>query len=443
MFTCFMRGFTLNRIRYIDNTRMKASLTTSPNHTLPFETFSIDRVSQKHQYDPHFAHELQSFLDIIITQYTIWHREQRRLCELDSTHARSMPLLVFRYIGHIGLGDRIRAILYTYLIAVASKRLFLIDWKEPIPLTTVLRSPPEYNFTFDDYLFKPSEGEMEIISGPPKYADLDIYLSSKRVLIERATNPFAFKKFSSLFGRYPQLELSQKIKAAKLEHFKLDQNEVAPFILQALFRTTPSLRKSLKHLTPFKGKPYISVHARLGHGLGEKRGRFDLEEKGLTLRSASKCLGVLASTLAQKHGHQRIFVATDTERARKWLEEGIHDRLPQAEVEQSSIKATHMQRLHKPNGFPDAHEKREKFEEVFLDLGVLATGESMVYFRSGFADIALWFGVMTDAVQVTINDCGEIVGANGNPSQLLHKRRTEEYKELIRNYTYWKEERQT
>ncbi|KAI0556531.1 hypothetical protein FGB62_662g00 [Gracilaria domingensis] len=144
----------------------------------------------------------------------------------------------------------------------------------------------------------------------------------------------------------------------------------------------PSLRESLENLVPFRGITYISVHARLGRGLGENTGRFDFKKKGLPLRSVSKFLCISAL----KHGHERVFVAADTDEARKWVEAGIHDVLPQADVAHSSIRATHLKTLHSRSSFFEAREKWTKFEGVFSDLGVLALAESMVFFRSGFAD---------------------------------------------------------
>ncbi|KAI0565505.1 hypothetical protein FGB62_17g13 [Gracilaria domingensis] len=425
----------VTRTRFHFKSLFKTKPSPSATGAFPFETFSVHQVHSGNPPDPQFAPKLHAFLNITITQYITWHQQQRHLCEVDPAYARSIPILVSRNNGYAGVGDRIRGILYSYLIAVASKRLFLIDWQEPIPIANALPSPPQHNFTYDRALFTSGEHEELVIDGPARYRKLDVYFSSSRVLVNRKPNPFDFKRFFALYDRYPDLDLSSKVTEAGLKDFRPVREEVAPFILKALFKTSPSVRSSLQKLRPFSyGKPFISLHARLGHGVGEEWGRFNFENKGLDLRSASMCIGSLAASMAQQRGLDRVFVATDTERAREWLEAGVHSVLPKAQVAQSSINATHIKALHQNKRSSEASTRLRKFEEVFLDLGLLAMAESMVFFRSGFAQVAVWFGAMTDSVLVDVDDCAQMVRSSENGTELLDWNYSRAFKELVGGY---------
>ncbi|KAI0558912.1 hypothetical protein FGB62_180g08 [Gracilaria domingensis] len=276
---------------------------------------------------------------------------------------------------------------------------------------------------------------------PDRYNHLDVFFSSSRVVVCKKPNSFAFEQFFAVYDRYPELELSREIADAGLKRFRPERVEVAPFILKALFETSPSIRRSLGNLQPFKGKPYIALHARLGHGLGEHTSRFDFKRRGLTLRSASECIGALAATMARRKGYERVFIATDTERARKWLEIGIHTVIPHAQVAQSPINATHMQALFNKKLFFFKSVRRKKFEEVFVDLGLLAMAKSMVFFRSGFAQGATWFGAMTDSVSVLFDDCAQMHAENRDISARPKKRSSKARMELLGAYSQFQRDR--
>eukprot|EP00178_Gracilaria_changii_P021255 TRINITY_DN63251_c0_g1_i1.p1 TRINITY_DN63251_c0_g1~~TRINITY_DN63251_c0_g1_i1.p1 ORF type:complete len:493 (-),score=56.25 TRINITY_DN63251_c0_g1_i1:567-2045(-) len=424
-FTVFLVSISLNSpiFTLIRSNRSSPSWNNAiRSPKLPFETFSISKASSKHPQRAQFAEQLKAFLHIIVTQYTNWHRQQRRLCDVNPAHARSLPLLVFRSNGNAGVGDRIRGILYTYLVAVASDRLFLIDWHKPLPVANVLRSPPTFNFTYDTALFTANADEEHAIWGPDDYHNLDVYFSSKRVVINQSPNNFTVKHFLSIFERYPQLNLSRRLVNAGLQHFHAQREHVAPFILNALFQTSPSLRNSVRKLMPFHAQPYISLHARLGHGVGETSGRFDFKQQGMSLESVSHCMGTLAATMAQQRGLQRVFIVTDTYSARQFLEAGIRAVLPDAHVQMSPINATHFFAMHKNEYILDERERRNKFEEVFVDLALLSMAQSMVFFRSGYGAAAAWLGAITDSVMVEYDNCTLIQERRMDVSELLSQR---------------------
>ncbi|CAN8064290.1 unnamed protein product [Agarophyton chilense] len=410
----------LSLIRSTNNSPLSSAFT--PSTKLPFETFTVAKAAASHPQPAQFTEQLRAFLNIIITQYTAWHRQQRRLCQAHVSLARSVPLLVFRSNGNAGVGDRIRGILYSYLVAVASNRLFFIDWQKPLPVSIALRSPPSFNFTYDAALFTESTDDEHAIWGPSQFNHLDVYFSPQRVIVNQKPNAFAFNNFSSLFERYPQLSLSRDIVEAGLSHFDVQREEVAPFIINALFETSSSLRNSLHALRPFRGQPYISLHARLGHGVGEKSGRFNFEQQGLSLESVSQCIGSLAATMAQQRALDSVFVVTDTKSAHQFLEAGIRAVLPNARVELSPIDATHFFAMHDGKYFPDAFDRQHKFEEVFVDLGLLSMAESMVFFRSGYGVVAAWLGAITDSVMVEYENCTQIRQGKISATALLSQR---------------------
>eukprot|EP00178_Gracilaria_changii_P005623 TRINITY_DN1938_c0_g1_i1.p1 TRINITY_DN1938_c0_g1~~TRINITY_DN1938_c0_g1_i1.p1 ORF type:complete len:477 (-),score=45.44 TRINITY_DN1938_c0_g1_i1:184-1614(-) len=409
-------------LNIIPVTALRLPLHSSAPLRLPFETISISEASAKHPQRLQLQHNLSIFLDIIVTQYTIWHREQRRLCEANATHAHSLPILVLRITKDNGIGDRIRAILYNYLAAAASKRFFLLDFQVPLPLTNVLRSTPTDNYTYDATLFTSSSEEEFMFKGPPYFRSLDMHLSEKRVLVDDVANAFDFKGFRRVYHNYRHLDMIRKIREAGLKDFRPQRELVAPFILKALFETTPSLRKSLEDLLPFDGQPYVSVHARLGHGIHESSGRFNFTEQGHTLPSLAHCIGSLAAVRAQQLGHERVYVVTDTMDAREFIEDGVRFVAPRIEIAHSPINATHFHNLHVNGDFPDEKERRQKFEEVFVDLGLLSLAKSIIYFRSGFPIVAAWFGGITDSVMVNYDDCALIQEGNLTATELFPQR---------------------
>eukprot|EP00178_Gracilaria_changii_P005624 TRINITY_DN1938_c0_g2_i1.p1 TRINITY_DN1938_c0_g2~~TRINITY_DN1938_c0_g2_i1.p1 ORF type:complete len:445 (+),score=54.51 TRINITY_DN1938_c0_g2_i1:686-2020(+) len=392
------------------------------NIRLPFETISISEASATHPQRRELQRNLSAFLDIIVTQYTNWHRQQRLRCQANATHAHSLPLLVLRINNDHGIGDRIRAILYNYLAAVASNRLYLLDIQQPLPLTNVFRSPPSHNFTYDAALFTASSDEEHVFVGPAHFRNLSMHLSSIRVLVDEFPNTFGFKAFFRLYNKYPDLPLTRAIIDAGLKDFRVPREVVAPFILRALFESTASLRSSLERLVPFDGQPYISVHARLGHGVGEDWGRFNFSEQGHTLRGLSHCIGWLGATMAQQHGHERVFVITDTQHVREFIEDGIRSAAPGTEIAHSPIRATHFRAMFGNVTIPDERVRRHRFEEVFVDLGLLSMAKSMVFFFSGFPMAAAWLGGIKDSVLVEYDDCTQLRGGKLNATELFSKR---------------------
>eukprot|EP00178_Gracilaria_changii_P001055 TRINITY_DN1149_c0_g1_i1.p1 TRINITY_DN1149_c0_g1~~TRINITY_DN1149_c0_g1_i1.p1 ORF type:complete len:493 (-),score=40.91 TRINITY_DN1149_c0_g1_i1:33-1511(-) len=370
-------------------------------HALPFESISPGQVALRYgDSDRKYGKKLDKLLKILVTDYTAWHRRQRQLCEANPSHAHSLPLLVFRggKINH-GIGDQFRGMLYTYLAAVVTRRLFLIDLQQPFPLSRLLTNPKWNNFTYDASIFVGNVSEEIDMPGERGFPDLSMYFNPARVLIETSQPSFWIYRFYDIPKHYPQLEYSTRIKEANLMRFKPVQSVLAPFLLQALLSSSPSFRESLRRRNPFKGEAYLASHARFGIGLGERQSRFNLEDKGLTLRTASICFGRMVGMAAKDSSLQNIFFATDTQNATEWVEEGIRDVLANATVASLDGRAVHL--AHMSNG----RQKKDygAFENSYVDVGLLAGGEKLVALRSGFARLAGWKGAFVDSDTVQVH----------------------------------------
>ncbi|KAI0564315.1 hypothetical protein FGB62_28g228 [Gracilaria domingensis] len=368
---------------------------------LPFETLTSRQMSSWHRgKDPYYRKKLNKLLKILVVDYTSWHRKQRKLCDEDPSHAHSVPLLVFRGgRRNYGLGDQIRALLYTYLAAVVTKRLFLIDLRYPFPLSDVLTNPPRHNFTYDASIFLGKGEEETEIRGRREYPDISMYFNPARVLVERSQPSFWVRTFYRVPKHYPQLEYSKEIEKAGLRWFNPGQSVLAPFLLQGLFVSSPAYRELLEERNPFRDEEYLASHARFGIGVGERERRFNLTLHGLTLRTASICFGQIVGFAAKEWSLDKVFFASDTANTSRWVKEGIHDILPNATVVAAEGPAMHLNRMR------DRREEHhyEAFQNVFVDLGLLARAKRLVALKSGFSRLAGWYGGLYDRNTIQVN----------------------------------------
>lgn len=423
------------RIRYA--TRHAIHHARSASAFFDFERVTVDSIASGKPNPQRYKQHMQQLLRAITSDYVVWHQEQLLLCKKNATHARTIPKLVYRSMKrNHGVGDVIRGLLHSYLISVISKRMFFIDVQHPFPLSMVLTSPSEYNFSYDhhyfpnlNWFFNSAHWHRNSI-----YFDkLDTALSNTSTLVDETQTVLDWELFLKIPHLYPELEISKKL--PRSPDFNPTREEVVPFILKALFRPSTNLRfllsgqenrenTALSSMTPLtrddqsllsksEMPPYISVHARVGYGFREHDARFDLKDRGLTPESLATCMAQMAIKMADERRMRHpssFFISSDTDHFRKLLKSEMIRLRPSAKVYQSAWVPVHMNKL----GRWSSVNKLNNFMNTYIDVYLLSKGKSMLFIRSGFSHVALWMGAITDFVGIRLKHCARVM--NGSSS---------------------------
>lgn len=374
---------------------------------LRYETITVREIAQQRlENNTQRESQLHEFVNLYITAYLAKHKALRAACDTNAMLARTTPLIVFRGSErNFGLGDRIRGILSTFLIAAITDRLFLIDLPQPFPLDTMWISPKGFNFTYDRSLF-PADESYPISDDVVvhKFSIRDFMREHRyqkvRVLVQRGMNKFSPTRMIKEARLFPAMH--NAMSARGLLSFNPARDDIAPLLLQALFLPSPRLRSALRQQRPFKGRAYISLHARLGIGVGERGSRFNSTRRALSLEDIASCVGRVAGRVALQRRLHRVFIATDTRRANEALANGVRQVLPDAEIHVATGKAVHVRRL-RDRVLDDSD--FEDFERAFVEMGLLGGGKEIVFIKSGFADVGLWLGAMSAHTRLTPRHC--------------------------------------
>lgn len=385
---------------------------------LPFEKLELNTFLSSINATIDYKQNLTTFLTLITKDYLEWHKLEQQKIKRNPAYANNVSLLILQgNPRNQGFGDRIRLVLFCYLKAVATKRLLLIDFNKPFPLDDVLVSPEGYDFSFNSNLFKWNESEEFIIEGEGDLSHVHSYVVPERVILQQSyPRQLIISRFLRIAAFNADLELSRKFREAGLDDFKPIDEHVAPFILKSIFQPSQKLRTTLSNDLVFKNDAYLSLHARLGVGVGERGGRFNSSQRNLTLEACGVCLGRLIGEKGKQANISNYFIASDTHEAKKYIHEGILRLIPNATVRESDVEAKHVTRLKSSNEEDLLH-----FHNTFVDISLLSLGKSMLFVKSGFADMAVWFGAMTDPSRLSMASCEALEFDNISEAELLRR----------------------
>eukprot|EP00177_Eucheuma_denticulatum_P008357 GFKZ01015205.1.p1 GENE.GFKZ01015205.1~~GFKZ01015205.1.p1 ORF type:complete len:513 (-),score=23.86 GFKZ01015205.1:116-1495(-) len=348
-----------------------------------------------------------------------------------------------------GLGDRFRGILFSFLLAIATNRTFLLDWPAaPYPLHSALH-PRHLNW------FPPSELLASMRERPPPH--LPWFLCQPpRECTEGGHMPhtahlpmpvpaggedkggevdLARADLPTVLAEFPVLTIATRLKLSALPLF-LSNPHVTPRmprmpatdsplfarsllrlqreLFRVLFRPAPDLASQLEAKVFGAGVPYVGIHARTGVDVGETRDpRFQYlaEKENRTAKLLLRC--------ARKVGAGgRVYVASDSQRLKQQVREmgggmGVEVRCLEDRALHFGIRS----------GVREAKgtEGCDRFLSVFVDLMALAGGEGMVITGSGFANAAFLMGnVGALAVARVGEQVGECEVVDGGKSMLLY-----------------------
>lgn len=370
-------------------------------------------------------HSLSEFHRIFITDYLEWHAYERAAYEgtlrLNEGHHLTAPvrpprMLIVRSdlsITH-GLGDRFRAIVVAYMLAVISNRVLLIDWRHPIPLSLAFASSRYTNFTYDDFL-APSQpfNDSAVIEGNYYHLSDRIHVNVTTLFLDSVPRPNISRWFSPPQGRKRENALLRRLSALE----PLPACRVFPLIFRALFSPTQKLRDALSarlQTSPISSlnaekTTYVGVHARLGYGLGEVKSdatRFDLAQSGSSIRGMARCFSASAVDLYKKiepgtsRKQPQFFLATDTPSFRSVLERELSRRLPGAALTYVNADVKHIRDLQ-----VKTESDIQTFMDIFVDIFLLSWSDAMTNLRSGFSDLGVWMGGICEQHVVTSEEC--------------------------------------
>lgn len=405
-----------------------------------FETATVRQISARKRFPTAFENDLSALQKIIVTDYREWHSMQRAQLERSGGRNHSIRILVYRGSeGKSGLGDRLRGVLYSYLCAVATERLLLIKWDNPFPLDRVLENAPGSNFTYDSQLVPIDFGKNEsdvlrVTSSNLRQLDR---IAGDVPIIDMVSESWAhWTDFLRIRWRYPDTKLAKKLEAIVPFHEEPTANDVFPLVLQGLFRTSDELREMMSvprrrqnRFTTGRLKneasldrvetdvPYISIHSRLGKGVDEGGDRFDLEQYNLTVTKVAKCMAHKAMQIAEWRGirrRPRFFLSTDTPEFRVLFEREVLKLDSESLVMYAQWDVTHVNGL--KNG---TNEEFQTLLETFMDVYLLSQGESLMYFKSGFADLAMWMGALDWNHKIELRDCEKLMKHMSNAEDEL------------------------
>lgn len=352
----------------------------------------------------------------ILAEYATWHVTARQ-CLLSPSCEDKPNVLVWHFLERSGgLGDRIRGIRFSFILAVLTRRVFFISWKinpiAPFPLTAAMlpnlvdwRLPTSvsalassFSQTVYNYSLKMSENNLvvfQVASGKPPvlHATIPLEVSNNAVhLFEK--RPFVI--VSNTFSR-TLFPLCARLLVRAGDMSPIDPNEADRLLTTMLFRPSQSVSQLVKERTRFpKNIPFIGVHVRLGTDVYEgKSKRFSKLKVNETITAEHLFECALRVDTADT---KQVFLASDSQRFKTLFEKmgrerGIHVQT----VHRTAMHVGSTRGSMKENGM---NERCEAFLDAFADVFALAGAHAMVTTGSSFSYTAYCLGNMHQVVQI-------------------------------------------
>lgn len=338
---------------------------------------------------------------VMVLDYVTWHRtiiSRVKNNELNGTNVRTLV-----FIGSSrrhGLGDMLRGIIFSYISSVFSKRVFLIKGYCPFPLRELFENSEYSNFTYDEYYF-PLFLNSSRIRGNAKIEKQELFSGNEAQVLIETESPPRFEALWENIGseKYQNYSIASSLKLIKAELTKtgeeLHVEEIYPFIYKGLFRMTEQVRRTIKDYVTEIGyssvhNPYVSIHVRLGKGIGEGNiRRFKKNFKTFSVEQYADCLARKAVSFSYllDINPPRFFLATDTPEFKNLFQDSVSKYDERSIVMHTSAKLKHVKKLEKSN-----QEDIDIIRSTFLELFLLSKGKGMIQSLSGFSHAARHMG---------------------------------------------------
>ena len=351
---------------------------------------------------------LFTYLVPMLAEYQEKHRIWRNRLLMGDPSVRTLTWYCNRVCG--GIGDRVRGLLLSLLLAVVSERLFLVQWTQPFfsECQTDIFEPAAINWNIDRQLVT------KIDQLPHQTLWLMSSLNSKLILkiiqthvpsiqdkhLKIKTNLQLGYRYFSHFGNYTKRKLHGKPLEDILKyitapgHQALVKSVLARYLLAF---STPVIEKAKKLSSEMRitqEQKFAAVHIRAGFFgiLNETRPSFQYHRKTSTWRLLLDCAINKSRILGT---HVPIVLFTDSPVVKSWATENYKARI----VAIPGV-AVHIDKMNK-RGNMTLQEVATGAELVIMShASLLVQG-----YRSGFSTVALEMCPIPDSNTFNIQKC--------------------------------------
>ena len=391
--------------------------------------------------------------DITLQSYETWHAAQRQ-CMLKKTC--NPPVLIWQcphrdFSKCAGLGDRMRGIQVAFLLAIITKRVFLIDWPtDPFPIQTVMyparidwTMPKAYmssknvdlyldwyscikslpcgsrtNLRFPNFHYLPMRNASvplrKLSSTTPPSVDIhkdnlyQLWLPYNIIRVTERLIPSAIRALQDNKHLKPYL--------GSLQH--LSSLNIQRLLLQTLFAPSKDVQHRMRGFR-LQNTPYIGIHIRNGKDFGEKGNRFksiNQNEKRIVM-NVFKCIATLVSNQSApfdqfSRNQLHLYLASDSTKIKSLFRK--YSRQFRVPVHLIPDKAMHISRTKKKD-FRLFSARLQSFRNVFVDMFMLARSSVLLGTNSGFSKTSWRFGNSTDYLRIAVENSKENMGCTLTP----------------------------
>lgn len=356
-------------------------------------------------------HAMDAALPPLLREYARFHAAGRA-CVLHPGCVSPPGLLVWDgRPGELysGAGDRLRAIRITFLLAVMTRRVFLIDWPTsldaPFDLTVALR-PAAVDWTLprnlsaalrargvsaDRFLWYAARSSSVVA-----HAARDLRAQQLDVATDDLRAPFHASAVARMSNRLPRgalLLVARNPHAARgLRAFNLTALERV--VTRVLFVPAAVTRRAARARGFARDKPFVGVHARTGLDVFE-----DTDRRHAAVINDLQGVAARLLRCAMRHMRQdqaRIFLAADSTRFKRIFADLCRPK-------GVALKSVWRKVMHGGKHFAKSDHVGNRgsagmcgaFVDVFADLLVLGRGQVLVSLPSSFAVAAVAGGNVT------------------------------------------------
>lgn len=346
-----------------------------------------------------------------IRNYVRWHSKMHDCIRKNSCSSSKPKILLWRCPDGLlyrcgGLGDRMRGIQFSLLLAILTHRIFLVEWpNEPFPFTEAV-VPSFLNWTFPRYMnvdewgvllhtrwpilnwedcypqslcLRRREKPSHNIPALPKHIDMEKH--DLRVVLNKVDNitittSASFSSVSKLLEHKTLMKMFSDLSPNVMEKVIVHK-----ILLQLLFQPSPAVLKYLHNLAPIKHstKSYVAVHARTGRDFGEHiNPRFSmLPNSTILAKQLLSCVELVIDRNARV-----VFLASDSVELKKNFISLARGRNIYTITEM--IPATHVGRKWGVSRSLQKQQLFSSFLNVFVEFFGLALAKRIIGNRSGF-----------------------------------------------------------
>lgn len=365
-------------------------------------------------------------------RYIKWHGLMRACLQNDSCGHPRPRILLWRCrngIGSLcwGIGDRMRGMISSMVLAMMTKRMFLIDWpNRPFPIEDAISNavidwtlPKSLNYsswpTANDHSWpllrwekchpvltciKDSSMEYSTdqrINGKPIIPKHLNFSESRTYIILDEVPHFVIhsRSLNSYRGRLlhrPEWALLfHDFKPGKYSPFQINR-----ILMKSLFRPSKTVQDTIEKIIPVETRKrgYVSIHARTGHDVGERSIR-----RFTSLPSEPEILAQRILYCAEMNGikkSEEIFFATDSSSLKTSFERIAKERNYNAYLTKYSAMHIALGVKNEGDTEVDLNEVNDSawfsFLNIFVEFFGLAGGKYMISTHSEFSRLAFLIG---------------------------------------------------